>query len=403
MRGIRMDQSASGRLLIGALVLSGGLLAGCSGSNLQIDVSVYRGPLIMNPHAQIASAMGRARALRNAARRLAADYPAGSAKDASGSDTRSLLLGVATHYDELKIEELNTRYVESVRGIPAEEKVDAIWFGTVQSRQRLRELASALVIYGESADTLTSNLGAREWFSFVIGLPSERLAALIALNETSAIVSSLADSVLRSLAQLETLRTIRDEKDDTRKRDAALRVALDQFPVVVNSQSPGVLSSPLRSSLLGSRVTEVFEVYWAPINTVSIQGSGDTQYIVYKDEIGNWHIKSAKLDPSKIINAINSGVVAAVNIAATAAGMPLSLQTSPVVEQSFMQQGLRDLFGEVNEEEIASIKRNKAVIEALKANLTKLRDMKDRDGNALTDEQRREIAEEFINSAILQL
>jgi hypothetical protein len=47
--------------------------------------------------------------------------------------------------------------------------------------------------------------------------------------------------------------------------------------------------------------TEVDKQFWQTVNTVRVAGAGKTDYVVAKDDIGNWYVKSYESDPSSII------------------------------------------------------------------------------------------------------
>jgi hypothetical protein len=42
---------------------------------------------------------------------------------------------------------------------------------------------------------------------------------------------------------------------------------------------------------------------WMNINTVTLNSGGATNYVIVKDDVGNWYVKAMSADPSKVINA----------------------------------------------------------------------------------------------------
>lgn len=49
--------------------------------------------------------------------------------------------------------------------------------------------------------------------------------------------------------------------------------------------------------------SEIDKQFWQTINTVRVTGAGATNYVIAKDDIGNWYIKSYSSDPKEIIKA----------------------------------------------------------------------------------------------------
>jgi hypothetical protein len=45
--------------------------------------------------------------------------------------------------------------------------------------------------------------------------------------------------------------------------------------------------------------------YWQNINQVRVAGGGNTNYVVAKDDVGNWYVKNYSADPKKIIDAVS--------------------------------------------------------------------------------------------------
>ena len=61
---------------------------------------------------------------------------------------------------------------------------------------------------------------------------------------------------------------------------------------------------------------QVDKQYWQNINTVRITGGGNTNYVVVKDDIGNWYVKGYSSDPSRIYQSLAS--IALTNAASNA-------------------------------------------------------------------------------------
>jgi hypothetical protein len=65
---------------------------------------------------------------------------------------------------------------------------------------------------------------------------------------------------------------------------------------------------------------EIDKQFWQNINRVRVAGSGLTSYVITKDDIGNWYVKSYTADPSNIIAGAQS-LIPASKLANTAKGV----------------------------------------------------------------------------------
>lgn len=48
------------------------------------------------------------------------------------------------------------------------------------------------------------------------------------------------------------------------------------------------------------------KLFWQNINRVSLSGGGQTNYVLAKDDVGNWYVKAYSADPKKVIQAAQS-------------------------------------------------------------------------------------------------
>ncbi len=48
---------------------------------------------------------------------------------------------------------------------------------------------------------------------------------------------------------------------------------------------------------------EIDKQYWQTINSVRVSGSGRTQYVIAKDDVGNWYVKGYSTNPEDVINS----------------------------------------------------------------------------------------------------
>jgi hypothetical protein len=85
---------------------------------------------------------------------------------------------------------------------------------------------------------------------------------------------------------------------------------------------------------------------WSEINQIDVFGAGETEYVIVKDEIGNWHIKSLIADQDEIVNAVFDGAEGMVGILAayygvTASRAPISDTDVPQVSRAFVDRQLK--------------------------------------------------------------
>ena len=58
-----------------------------------------------------------------------------------------------------------------------------------------------------------------------------------------------------------------------------------------------------RGSEEARRRVELDKLYWQNINRVSLGGGGATNFVLAKDDIGNWYVKAYSADPAEILNS----------------------------------------------------------------------------------------------------
>jgi len=341
--------------------------AGCAslaGSRLKIEVSVYKGPLIQSQATRLASAVGLARSIRTTAAEAASQF-------IRFPDQRKVFQEIVDRFDGTEkygpgIDVFVKEYIENCKACqfkqPSEickacqskKESDS---ATGLRNEEHRTLCNALITFSDEAVAIAHYLGVKESMLGLLSLDRELKRITVAIEETGKILRDMVDSINRA----DTLVSSQDQ-------------AMTEISSLMASQSPGTLVGIQRlSPIFGSLIRRIYEDrYWENINTVKVAGSGDVQYVLIKDEIGNWHLKKATFDPSKIINAINSISVAAINNAAAASGVPLRLPESQIststdlYDQSFTQAlGLEDV--------VSSDPRDEEAMKRLKAQLMKIK------------------------------
>lgn len=345
-----------------AMICPSAMAVGCR-SRLRVDVDVYTGPLVESEQTRVASAVGIARAMRDIALRASgqayseadqgapafivnrnpgmseqrlvpwrsrgfgdlhflddpnADYvainPPSNERGAHTSLTArvfvnrhaslgQLFAGLAEYYGALEIE---CRYDEFLaRGEPRGPNQQS----TVEGDAARRELFARLISFGDACRVVGQQIGVAEIQKHLFVDPRV-LSAAVTLDESGRILKNEIDSV-------------------NQRQNSLAGVEFSQISSLMASQAPSTVLTAFEQTVPWwnrGLIEKVFNArYWKNINKVEVQGAGTTEYMLIKDEIGNWHLKQAVVDPTKIINAINTASIVAVKIAGAAFGVPIPL------------------------------------------------------------------------------
>jgi hypothetical protein len=125
---------------------------------------------------------------------------------------------------------------------------------------------------------------------------------------------------------------------------------------------------------------ELDKQFWQSVNRVRVAGGGDVNYVVAKDDIGNWYVKNYSSDPKRIINSMKNlalfgaGAGLGRSLAVTdAAGKLLAAQaagpreeTKGALESKFQKE--RDAFENSAKEQNAAFRKD---IETVKDDFAK--------------------------------
>ncbi len=76
---------------------------------------------------------------------------------------------------------------------------------------------------------------------------------------------------------------------------------------------------------------EIDKTFWQTINRVRVAGGNTTNYVIVKDDIGNWYVKGFSADPKDMIQSAQA-------LASAATGATV---TSPAIEQALMGRGYK--------------------------------------------------------------
>lgn len=153
--------------------------------------------------------------------------------------------------------------------------------------------------------------------------------------------AGLEDQLLNSLAQgVEDLGGALSEaqtRDRARARgtERAIRTAQTMRPPLerlrpageyLRAQQPGrilleaLVEEEQDLKKAAKRLIGTFDnLYWERVNTVEVKGFGKGNYVLYKDDIGNWNLKAYSDDRTLLVKAVFGSIIAAADLALKAA------------------------------------------------------------------------------------
>lgn len=345
--GSRNDESCGRSLLISprsscmllALSLAAASWAplGCY-SQLKIHVDVHTGHLTESEQSRVASAVGLARQIRDLATQFVSQEacerrtvdghcmqhfdcpkdsgPMGPGGAPGGPDKVDPFLYVVCHYDGLGIDGLFSAYrsSEARRYISSDS-------GPRSMTPELSSLLLALRRFAGEVRPLAQRLGISEnvkaaFWPLAFPFMKNRIRqASMTIDESARILERQVDSALH-------------------RSNAPRGTEVFDISGLMASQAPGPVAQSARwvAWPFGKRAIDeiVNSQYWKKINTVGASGWGNVQYMMIKDEVGNWHLKSAVVDPSEVINAIQTAGLTGMKLAGQAMGVSVpSGQNSP--------------------------------------------------------------------------
>lgn len=314
-----------GMLFAVTLALS---VTGCA--TLKIGVDVYKGPLLKSDDAQLGAAVGLARNVYLGLKGLEAK--------AVRTRTRLPLEVVAPRWGRQGRENL-AKHMREVAGAyegddAGDNGIDELWArysamagaddGRAEARNRL---ARELFRFGSSC----AGLGRLR------GVPQAVRLHFPVLGILTADVNELTDGI----GLEEAGRWIMFLADDAVSDDPQTPIARMMESVTTGFTASIIAAVPFR---LMPAVDEGLEnAHWSEINEISVFGMGNTEYVIVKDEIGNWHIKSLQADPSEIVNAVFDGAEAVVGVLAAYYGVDASRDAIgkdgvPAVSETFVKR-----------------------------------------------------------------
>jgi hypothetical protein len=74
--------------------------------------------------------------------------------------------------------------------------------------------------------------------------------------------------------------------------------------------------------------SEIDKQFWQTINSVRVSGAGLTNYVMVKDDIGNWYVKQYSADPTSIINSAKALAMFNLGVPGVPSSTPAALSTA---------------------------------------------------------------------------
>jgi hypothetical protein len=124
---------------------------------------------------------------------------------------------------------------------------------------------------------------------------------------------------------------------------------------------------------------EIDKQYWQNINRIRVSGGGNTNYVIAKDDIGNWTVKNFSADPAPIIEsaknmalfsmggAMGQDLIAAGNPPTDAQGNPIPPQ--PGTPQTVLEKQIATFKKEYEKSSESDLKNAKSAMQGLQAQI----------------------------------
>jgi hypothetical protein len=279
------------RLLPSFALLVATLTLGCAGcASLSVDVAAYKGSLINSADAQLGEAMGIAKDIYE-----------------SWGDPR-----LAKQLDDDKTHPNDSDRLQTVLAVYRNEHLECTWAKYRESdpnqpahAELQRRLALGLYRFAGACQSAGQGVGAPAAIEVV---SDPRPVALIPSSKTKRIADGTAIE--------ESGRRIMNLVDDAMDRSPRTSIAR-----LMQSVTLGLVGSAAARALHAQSLVD--DSYWGHINTIDVSGWGSTEYVLVKDEIGNWHLKTVVTNQGEVLSAIFDSVGMAVRVVGQAYGVPL--------------------------------------------------------------------------------
>ena len=99
---------------------------------------------------------------------------------------------------------------------------------------------------------------------------------------------------------------LRSANAATTLQGSSLEPKRNLLPLGIGNQSIYTREEMQNKLELQKASIEIDKQFWQSVNTVKVSGGGNTNYVLAKDDIGNWYVKTYTTDPTPIIRSAQS-------------------------------------------------------------------------------------------------
>jgi hypothetical protein len=366
---------------VAAMFLTLVFMSGCAKMNIGVDV--YKGDLLLPDDSKLARSVGVARFAYDFTGRyldaLNQELKDKKVQDKPPYNLHSAgvyLINLRHVFEQEGIEDLWKQYETTAAAYAAQGAGPAQSGSThaptdvsAQRNAARSRLENALARFGNMCISAGQQTGLaraiemRSWADFVLPAPILNMLVSGAVAETDFRIS---EGILLEQSGRFIVSLVADVEDTSQRKTVAR---------LMQSSTPGLIITAIdraySAKLAG--LPETFETLdWSTINNVHVDGWGNEQFVVAKDEIGNWNIKSVQSDPQDVVNAVFDTTAAMVNIVGSRYGITLNQNSSPSDGTLNGQQTSQFLQDEMKASEAQDVLAQlRSARQALRASLTR--------------------------------
>lgn len=319
MNGKRMIRFGLALACAAVTVLS----SGCA--TMKVGVDVYKGDLIMDEEARLGVAVGIARVCRERAALTRHHLEYEDQSKWRGLFKKMWLIDKPDHTKAVQL-------IRRVMDIYDEEEIETNW-----DRYRTPSRAPA----GQRRRVLTAKPEVeRQQVRAALAKGLSRFAGACRALGQDRTVTAIAHSRLRPfflhLSPTSARGDLASAKSGVFWEEKASQILYlvdsvvnpcrnTQIGRLMKSMTPGLAVEIARNTgafreYAAKYADALEEEKWAQINVVNVLGAGEAEFVIIKDEIGNWHIKRLVADQDELVNVLFDGATALAQIAAARYG-----------------------------------------------------------------------------------
>ena len=307
-------------------------LCGCA--HLNIGVDVYKGDLLLNEDGKLAKAAGEARM----AYQLAREYASTKNRGIPLIGTMNEILPSDWATNEKPDDPATTKldqYIERCIQAYTDDRIDERWAefsklappgdnSSAEARQSYmnarHSLEMSLFHFGSICVALGQERGVQDALALNLGV-GHAIESL--QNMTNDRPTNLKTGIVLEEAGANIILMVDDSEGSSKGQQSIAHLMQSVTTgLVAETASHGIIGGTM--SALADFPKDVDARSWANINNIEVSGIGGEKYVIIKDEIGNWHIKSLVSDETAVVNAVFDTTTDFVNVIASHYGLGAS-------------------------------------------------------------------------------